>query len=121
MTREVKATGLDGVTCSRAEGHRPAVRPAPATPVLRSGSPRTFCCRGNSRGGAAMSDGRKAAGRRRPSQIQDASELTAEEVARRAREVARRVLATPKKPAEPKAPPRKPVVTGAKKARSGDG
>jgi hypothetical protein len=44
-----------------------------------------------------------------------ASDFTKEEVERRAREVARRVLATPKKPAEPKAPRRKPVVTGGKR------
>ena len=44
-----------------------------------------------------------------------ASGFTKEEVERRALETARRVLATPKKPAEPKAPRRKRAVTGQKK------
>ena len=44
-----------------------------------------------------------------------ASEFSKEEIERRALETARRLLTTPKKPAEPKAPSRKPVVTGGKK------
>jgi hypothetical protein len=45
----------------------------------------------------------------------EAPDFTDKEVERRALDTARRVLATPKKPAEPKAPRQPPVVTGGKK------
>ncbi len=50
-----------------------------------------------------------------PKRAADVSGFTKEEIERRALETARRVLATPKKPAGPKAPRQRPVVTRGKK------
>ncbi len=61
--------------------------------------------------------GRPETALRQDQAVQDAgtSDFTDEEVERRAMETARRVLATPKKPVEPKAQSRRPVVTRGKK------
>ncbi len=55
--------------------------------------------------------------RRQVARDAGAPDFTEEEIKGRALETARRVLATPKKPAGPKVPGRPPVVTGGKKPR----